>query len=306
MTRSICLALASLLAAGRAPAAPPDRVPADLPVVKGVVYKTVGDQKLDLWLFPPTRKVFDQAPVVVYVHGGGWGNGDKTGVLRGHVLQVVRELTAAGVACVTIEYRLTKAGGPTAADSAADCKDAVRFLAANAARYGLDPTRLATFGSSAGGHLALVAALGAEADYPPAPGLSALPVRVRCVAAFYPLTSFVHPEVLKGSNFERPRRFVPILGGTLAERPELARRLSPVALVTGASPPIFLAHGDADAVLSVKHSTLLESVAKRAGVECECVVVEGGGHGFRGKNVAPTEAEVSRRAAAFLVKHLTR
>lgn len=287
-------------------AARPADPPADLKAMKDIVYKTVDGTKLDLWLFPPAAKKFDRAPVVVYVHGGGWGKGDKSGVLRKHVLDVVRELTRNGVACATVEYRLANGGTATALDSAADCKDAVAFLAKNAGKFGLDPARIGLFGSSAGGHLALVAALGPDEDYPCDPGLKDHPGKVRCVAAFYPCTSFVHPEVLRGSNFERPQRFVPILGGKLEDKKDIARKLSPVELLTKDSPAVFLAHGDADAVLSVKNSTLLEATAKDKGVPVECVVVKGGGHGFRGTDVTPTEAEVSKRTAAFFLKQLTK
>src|SRR5439155_10867872 len=107
-----------------------------------------------------------QAPLVVYIHGGGWGGGDKTRVLKTQLLDVVRHLTRKGIACATVEYRLANGGKATAYDSAADCKDAVQFLARNAAKYGLDPDRIGLFGSSAGGNLALVAALGDDADYP--------------------------------------------------------------------------------------------------------------------------------------------
>lgn len=292
--------------AGQAVAQLPDRIPPDLKVIKDVVYKTADGKPLDLWLFSPTGKHSERIPIVVYVHGGGWGKGDKSGILRRHVIDVVRRLTRSGVACATIEYRLADGGKATAYDSAADCKDAVRFLAKNADRYGLDPTRIGLFGSSAGGHLALVTALGPDQDYPCDRSLDGQPGLVRCVAAYYPCTSFVHPEVLKGSNFERPRRFVPILGGPLDEKRDIARKLSPVELLTKESPAIFLAHGDADEVLSVKNSKLMEAAAREKGVTVECVVMKGGGHGFRGTDVSPSEAEVSERTAAFFFKHLTR
>ncbi len=292
--------------AGPVVAQPTDRVPPDLKVVKDVVYKTADGKPLDLWLFPPTGKKADRVPVVVYVHGGGWGKGDKTGILRRHVLDVVRQLTRNGVACASVEYRLANGGKATAYDSAADCKDAVRYLAANADRYGLDPARIGLFGSSAGGHLALVAALGADDDYPCDRSLDGHPGKIRCVAAYYPCTSFVHPEVLEGSNFERPRRFLPILGGTLEEKKDVARRLSPVVLLKEDSPALFVAHGDEDAVLSVRNSTLLEAVAKEKGVPVECVVVKGGGHGFRGAAITPSEAEISERTAAFFLRNLAR
>lgn len=216
-----------------------NRAPADLKIVKDVIYKKVDGSSLDLWLFPPAAKNFDRAPLVVYIHGGGWGGGDKERVFKSHVLDTVRQLTQNGVMCASIEYRLANGGKATAYDSAADCKDAVRFLAGNGEKYGLDPERIGLFGSSAGGHLALVTALGDDKDYPCATKPDDRKGKIRCVAAYYPCTSFVHPEVLKGSNFERPPRFLPILGGSLDAKKEIARKLSPVELVQRDSPPSF-------------------------------------------------------------------
>jgi dipeptidyl aminopeptidase/acylaminoacyl peptidase len=124
------------------------------------------------------------------------------------------------------------------------------------------------------------------------------------VAAFFPLTTFVEPDVLAGSNFERPSRFVPILGGPLADNRELARKLSPVERVSAGGPPLFLAHGDADVVLSVRHSRRLAEAARKVGQPVELLEVKGGGHGFSGADVSPTPAEVARRTADFLLKHL--
>src|SRR5213075_3159668 len=116
-----------------------------------------------------------------------------------------------GFTCASIEYRLANGAPATANDSVADCKDAVRFLAAHAAEYGIDPVRIGTFGSSAGGHLTLVTALGDDRDYPCDPSIEGPPVKIRCVAAYFPLVSFLDRELMKGSNFERPQRLVPLL-----------------------------------------------------------------------------------------------
>ncbi len=162
------------------------------------------------------------------------------------------KLSGREVPCNQNDYRLANGGKWTAFDSPADCLDAVRFLAKNAERYQIDPDRIGIFGSSAGGNLGLVTALGEAKDYPCDPALDDHKGRIRCVAAYYPLTSFVNPDVLKGSNFERPQRFLPILGGSLEEKKDIARKLSPIELLKRHSPAIFLAHGDADRTLSVR------------------------------------------------------
>ena len=279
-------------------------LPTDLKIVKDIVFKQVGDAKLDLLLFMPLEQKFEKSPLVVYIHGGGWGGGDKFKVQRQDIIGVVRELNRQGVACASIEYRLANGGAATVNESAADCKDAVRFLVKHAAQYGLDPQRIGTFGSSAGGHLTLVTALGEDRDFPCDPTLDGPRGKIRCVAAYYPLVSFVDPALMKGSNFERPQRLVPILGGPLEEKRDLARKLSPLGLLRPDSPAIFLAHGDADIVLSFQNSIALRDAAQAKGVSVECVIAKGAGHGFAGEAIEPSVAEINRRTVAFFLKHL--
>ena len=189
------------------------RLPDDLKIINDIVFKEVGGKKLDLMLFQPLVKKYEKAPLVVYIHGGGWGGGDKYKVLRNDIISVIRSLNQAGFVCASIEYRLAD-GKPTLAnDSVTDCKDAVRYLVKHAREYGIDSEHIGAFGSSAGGHLTLVMALGKDSDYPCDPALDGPAGTIRCVAAYYPLVSFVDAECMKGGNFERPQRMIPLLGG---------------------------------------------------------------------------------------------
>ena len=283
----------------------PPRLPEDLKIINGIVFKQVGEQKLDLMLFQPLVKKFEKTPLVVYIHGGGWGGGDKYKVLRDGILGVIRSLNQAGFVCASIEYRLADGKPALASDSVTDCKDAVRFLVKHAQEYGIDPERIGTFGSSAGGHLTLVTALGKDSDYPCDPSLDGPPFKIRCVAAYYPLVSFVDAECMKGGNFERPQRMIPLLGGLMTEKRELALKLSPVELLRADSPAIFVAHGDADKVLSVHNAIALRDAAQAKGVPVECVISKGAGHGFSGDAISPTIAEINQQTVAFFLKYLT-
>lgn len=296
------LLLACPLSAAEAP-----RLPADLKITDNIVFKEAGGTKLELMLFAPLERVFEKSPLVVYIHGGGWGRGDRYKVLRADVVNVVRGLNKRGITCASIEYRLADGGEAKAMDCVADCKDAVRYLVAHAAEHGIDPRRIGTFGSSAGGHLTLVTALGREGDYPcalPAPAAEAF--KVCCVAAYYPLVSFEDAELMKGSNFERPQRMLPLLGGLAQEKPDLARKLSPVTMLRAGGPAVFVAHGDKDRVLSFQNAVALRAAAEKAGVPVECVISKGADHGFAGTAISPTIAEINERTVAFFIQWLAR
>ena len=163
-------------------------------------------------------------------------------------------------------------------DSVADCKDALRFLANEAGQFGIDPDRIAVFGESAGGHLCLVTALGEEQDYPCDRTIAGPPVKVRCVAAFYPRVSFSDPEMLATPRFPLAKvrkDLQSILGGPLDERRKMIRKLSPIELVRANSPAIFLAHGDADDILPVRNATAMRNAAQAKGVPVECIICKG-------------------------------
>ena len=281
-----------------------DKIPKDMKVEDNIVYKTVNGQDLKLTVFYPTVKKFDKAPLLVYIHGGGWAHGNRFVVESSGGIDVVRELNNAGVVCVSIEYRLVDGKAVHAMDAEADCRDAIHFMVKNAARFSIDPNRIATMGGSAGGHLSLVTALGDDKDYPCDPDLAKYPGKVLAEVADFPLVSLVDPELFKGSNFERPERLIPLLGGPLAQKRGIAEKLSPTLLVKSNSPAIFVAHGDKDVTLNVANAIALAKVCKEKGSPVELLVVKNAGHGFSGANIDPPLPEISRRSSAFLLKYL--
>ncbi|OYX67036.1 MAG: esterase [Sphingomonadales bacterium 32-64-17] len=117
-------------------------------------------QRLDYWPGSDAK-----APLVVFVHGGGWKRGDKT-MMRGS--DKLSAWQAAGYAVASVNYRLVPAA--TVEQEAADVASAVAWLKENAARLGFDGERIALVGHSAGAHL--VALVGTDPAYFRAAGLS--------------------------------------------------------------------------------------------------------------------------------------
>lgn len=287
MRRTVTAGILCLLMIGLAPAsaqrrpARPNlqaRLPRGAKVLRDVEYARLSEKrslKLDLYLPGPAGK--DAArPVVIWVHGGGWRGGSKNGT-------PATALIADGFVVASVEYRLSgEAKFPAQIN---DCKGAVRFLRANAGKYGLDPNAFGAWGSSAGGHLvALMGTAGdaneLEGDVGGNPNVSS---RVQAVCDWF------GPTDLRSNR----RRAIPspvtlLLGGMPADKPQLARQASPVAFVSKDDPPFLIVHGDRDPVVPLSQSERLHESLKEAGVASELHVVKGAGHG-RFRDPAVTE-----------------
>jgi acetyl esterase/lipase len=271
---------------------------------KTVIYKTVDGDTLDMLLFFPELESATKTPVMIFIHGGGWGGGNKYKISGAPFFGTLESLLNNGIACATIEYRLTRLGKSTAYDCVVDCKEAARFLMKNADEYSLDANRMGVWGDSAGGHLCLMTALADNNSFTGDESQKKYKPGFQCVASYYPLTSFVNPEFLKGSNFEDPKRFIPILGGLLSEKQELARLLSPVEWIDKNSPPVLLLHGEQDKVLPIQQSIYLEEVGKDRGADIQLLRVKNADHSFNGENISPSMEEINKIAAAYMIEKL--
>jgi acetyl esterase/lipase len=275
MTRVTLPALLLCAAASLAGAQPGPGVP--LPegtkVLKDLAYVPGGHerQKLDLYL-PPTGARW---PLVVAIHGGAFRMGSKEGEPAG-------AFVARGFAVAAINYRLSQhAVFPAQIE---DGKAAVRWLRANAARYGYDPGRIASYGGSAGGHL--VAMLGTTGDVKAFdvganPGVSS---RVQAVVDFFGPTDFLQMDAHRFSAAamthdtpDSPES--QLVGGPIRDNPDKVARANPITYVTPDDPPFFIVHGDADLLVPHHQSELLEAALRRAGVRVRLVTILGGPHG---------------------------
>lgn len=169
----LALAAAALLAARPAPAGLPE------PVAKDVPYGKYADpvdphsaERLDVYAHSTAAA---PQPVLLEVHGGGWSQGKKGEFANylegGSGVGVVPKAFAAGFAIVTVDYPLTapaqlpdgsknpKFPRNTAGKASRSVQRAIQFVRANAAQWNLDPTRVYAIGGSAGGTLALAAAM---------------------------------------------------------------------------------------------------------------------------------------------------
>lgn len=268
-----------------------------------IIYKKVGDQSLQLDILTPKGLKSDAAPVLVYIHGGGWGGGDRYRMTRPDVSGVFTRCGKAGIICASIEYRLTREKS-NAFDSAVDCKDALRFLVKNAKQYRIDPARIGTIGGSAGGHLSLVTALGEPKDFPGDPALAGNdPPSLRCEVAYYPATDFTDVSLAR-RYIEGPRANI-MFGGPAEKKADVVRLLSPVWLIKKESTPVYCFHGDKDTVLTVENARRLFAKGKAVGADIQYCEVKNGTHGFGGEGT-PSVDEIVAKAAEFVIERLKR
>jgi acetyl esterase/lipase len=227
------------------------------------------------------------APTLVYIHGGGWVGGSKEGAL----LQVMPYL-AMGWTVANVEYRLARnALAPAAVE---DVRCAVRWVLGHADEYNVDTARVVLSGHSAGGHLSLIAGM-----LPVSAGLDRQcagngEIRVAAIVNWYGITEVV--DLLDGENM---KTYAVEWLGSLVDRTEVARRVSPREYVRGGLPPIITIHGDADPTVPYAHAVHLHEALTEAGVPNELVTIPGGGHGGFGE-------EEDARAYAAIETFLTR
>ncbi|WP_336926468.1 alpha/beta hydrolase [Alteraurantiacibacter palmitatis] len=232
-----------------------------------LAYGTDRLQQLDYWAGASRN-----APLVIFVHGGGWQRGDKRMMLGSAKL---RHWQAAGYAVASLNYRLVP--DATVEQQAADVASAVAYLKANAGGLGFDARRIALVGHSAGAHL--VALAGTDPTYFRAAGLA-----MNDVAGIVPLdgAGYNVPDQM-GEN-ER------LMGNTYRQAfgtdPVRQRALSPTLHAAAPNAPAFL-------ILHVqredarRQSEELAAALRRAGTDAN---VQGfAGRGLRG------HAQINRR-----------
>jgi acetyl esterase/lipase len=204
-------------------------------------------------------------PVVIWVAGSGWKETGKGGCAR-----LAAWLTREGFAVAGIQFRVS--GQARFPAQIRDCKDAVRWLRANADPYGLDARRVGAWGDSAGGHLVqLLGSTAGVAEFEE-PGID--PNRgseVQAVCAFYGPSDLT--DLPTGRTLLRQ-----LLGADPEQDPKRASWASPLCYVNEDSAPHLLVHGDADRAVPISHSYRLLHRLQQCGVPASLFVRKGFGH----------------------------
>jgi acetyl esterase/lipase len=222
---------------------PKGKIPPGVKAERNLEYVKDGHERNRLDIYMP-EKAEGPLPLVVWIHGGGWTQGDKANC-------PLVWLVPKGYIVASINYRFLKHGNPPA--QIEDSKAAIRWLRANAKKYGVDPERVGVAGASAGGYLA--ALLGTAGDAMELEG--------------------------KGGNEGQSSRVQAVLDifGPTGIRNGNPKRDNVLNYVGKESPPFLIVHGDADKTVPIAASERLNEALKKAGVYVNFVVIQGAGHG---------------------------
>jgi acetyl esterase/lipase len=253
---------------------------------RDVEYGKAGQTPLKLDILRSRAAAQKPRPAIVYVHGGAWCMGDKSEGI-GELKPLVETGDYVGF---TIDYRLS--GVVHWPAQIHDCKAAIRWIRANAKKYGVDPERIGVCGSSAGGHLVCMLGLSGERKELEGecgtPGVSS---RVSCVVNKWGPTDLTTAGFTDAADWQ-------IIGGPPDKNPERAKSASPLYYVHRQSPPFLHFYGTDDPIVHYKTQAVpFHQALRKAGADSTLVTMEGGGHGA-------SLPVIDRNVRAFVDKHL--
>jgi len=242
------------------------------PTAADIPYATVDGKTLGLDLYLPVG--VSQPSLLVWVHGGAWKDNSKSS-------SPPRGFVQNGFALASLDFRQsTEAKFPAMVH---DIKGAIRFLRANAAKYGYRADRIAIGGDSSGGHLAVLVGVTAgvgelEGTVGGNAGQSSA---VQAILDFYGasnLTTILAQSTPFGLGVRQPAIDL-LLGAQPDKVLPLARLASPVFHVDAQDPPLLIFHGDQDPQMPINQSHELQGAYEKLGLDVAFVVLHGSAHG---------------------------
>ncbi|MGA7633950.1 MAG: alpha/beta hydrolase [Terriglobales bacterium] len=264
-------------------------------VVPDVQYCTGGGKPLLMDVFIPKHRNGTPTPAVLWIHGGGWERGDKSGNSGAQFL------ADAGFVTASLSYRLS--GDSPFPAAVEDCKCAIRFLRASAPKYGIDPVRIGAAGSSAGGHLAeLLATADQSAGLEGDGGWQNVSSKVQAAASYYGVSDLTVPFPQ-----DTVRVIVKFFRGTEKEKPELYRKASPILYVSKDDPPLLLVHGEKDDGVPFDQSVRMAETYRRVRLPVEFIAVKNAGHDFQhigNAPISPSVEVIHQRTVDFFKRYL--
>ncbi len=262
-----CLAICSQAWSQDQKRAAPAKPAAPVPDSERLIYKTVGDVELPLYVIKPDDwQASDSRPAIVFFFGGGWRGGHPT-----QFAPQARYLASRGMVAVCVEYRVDSRHEVKMADCVSDAKSAIRWVRGHARELGVDPDRIVSSGGSAGGHLA--AAVGLLDDFDDPQDDLTVSCRPSAMVLFNATLDLTHEGYKISPDSERYQTRLKQMDGKAVEH-------SPGKHVRAGLPPCLILHGKDDKLVPYRQATDFRDAMMNVGNRCEVVGYEGYGHGF--------------------------
>ncbi|MGJ8654827.1 MAG: prolyl oligopeptidase family serine peptidase [Akkermansiaceae bacterium] len=275
-----------------------------------VCYKQVDGRKLYMDFYFPDEDTKTDKPVVVFTHGGGWAAGSKDKAGTGSFAEVHKALLKEGFCVMSAGYRLVNKGANSGMrDCVIDAKDAVRFISAHKKELGIDPSKIYTFGDSAGGQMAQMVLLASPDSLKGDPELAEFSYKTVAGVSWYGPCDFQDISLFNHDDRDnfKDRFGARIMGGgaKAEDKEKLYKEMSPVSYLTKESPPLLMIQGDKDTTIPVKQAYRMQEELKTVPAPVEIMIVKNAGHNWRSVDapIEPTRAEIVQKTIEFFLKH---
>lgn len=275
-----------------------------------VVYKNADGQNLTLDILMPTEFIYDQVPVLFYVHDGSFIGGDKSDLTRGIGRELAPAILDAGYAIISLNYRLLNEVTHFP-DNIRDVKDAIRYITsvAPAEEYNFDVDNFGLWGSGAGAYLALTAAYSPSALFLGDYELRQYSADVNYVIDFYGVTqisSVYDITTMTALELSEHQTLLNYLYGVgmdiynlTDDDYETMASFDPLSFVSVDTLPTLIIHGMADEVVSIEQSILLRDRLNQYGIDYEYHQILGGN--YRLEDIADTEkTNITQKVIQYL------
>src|ERR1700685_780797 len=293
MNKAISWLLTALLSPALAPAqssAPaPKSGTASVTAEENVLYSSVNGSALHLDVYEPAGPRTDIHPAVLLIHGGGWTQFDKSTMRR-----MGQVLARSGFVGFAVDYRLFEGNENRWPAQLDDVQRAVRWVRANAAKYGVNPGRIGAFGHSAGAQLAALLGMEETRDNSD-PALANFSSKVQAVVDVSGPTDFTTDHDSDGDAF-----LAHFLGAAYSKHPEIWREASPAFHVSKTDAPFLIVHGAQDQDVPISQAQELFQKLQSAGVPVSLIKVNDG-HTFE---TPEARRQLAIETLAFFTRYL--
>jgi acetyl esterase/lipase len=251
-------------------------VPDSIAALTDLIYKKIGERELGLDLYR-LKSLSRPAPTLIFIHGGAWKSGNKRDYLA-----YLLPFAAKGYVTATVAYRFSQEAGYPAAVQDVQC--AVRWLKRHSLEYGIDSSRIALIGGSAGGHLAMMVGYSADqALFNDECAQDSVSSRVQAVVNIYGPCDLTTLFAINNGVV------IKFIGQTYDQAAERYRQASPLTYLSRDDPATLIFHGTIDDVVPISQSDTLKSRLDRLGIDNEY-------HRLRGW---PHTMDLSKRVNAY-------